>query len=57
MVCETTSMLSEGTIAITEVQRWPVSTTVFGSQSEVSETQMPPSCSRVQALGTHSIRG
>ena len=57
MVCETTSMLSEGTMAITEVQRWPVSTIVFGSQSEVSETQMPPSCSRVQALGTHSIRG
>lgn len=48
--------VSEGTMATTEVQAWAVSTAVLGSRSEVSRTQMPPSCSRVQVLGTQAIR-
>ena len=50
-------VVSEGTTATTEVQVWAVSTAVFGSRSEVLGTQMPPSCSRVQVLGTQAIRG
>jgi len=49
--------VSVGTMATTEVQVWAVSTAVLGSRSEVPGTQMPPSCSRVQVLGTQAIRG
>ena len=49
--------VSVGTMATTEVQVWAVSTAVLDSRSEVLETQMPPSCSRVQVLGTQAIRG